>query len=868
MKTLLHLSSKLCLTVCFGYFMISSSISLSAQSPYQDSSLSAEQRAEDLLHRLTLEEKVSLMQNNSPAIERLGIRPYEWWNEALHGVARAGLATVFPQTIGMAASFNDSLLYEVFNAVSDEARAKNRDFNSRGEYKRYQGLTMWTPNINIFRDPRWGRGQETYGEDPYLTALMGLAVVKGLQGPDSAQYDKLHACAKHYAVHSGPEWNRHSFDAKDIDPRDLWETYLPAFKTLVQDGKVKEVMCAYNRYEGEPCCGSKRLLTQILRDEWGFDGIVVSDCWAISDFWRENRHLTHKDAAHASADAVLSGTDLECGGDYRKLTDAVKAGYIDEEQINVSLRRLLKARFELGEMEEEYPWQIPYSVVDCDAHKALALEMARQTMTLLQNNNNVLPLDKKAKIALIGPNANDSVMQWANYNGFPSHTSTLLSAMQSYLPESQLIYTPACGATDGITYRSLLGQCNSNGQQGFSASYWNNPSFEGAIATTDQISTPFHFNTLGATTFAPGVNLTDFSGRYQTTLTPTKDCDAIFLLKSNEAITISVNGQEVVNSAKTRKAQNEYSMPVKAGEKYNIELSITTRRSDSYLNFDVAEEVPFSMQTILQEVKDADVVVFAGGISAMLEGEEMPVDAPGFKRGDRTDIELPAIQREILAGLKQAGKKVVFVNYSGSAMALVPETESCDAILQAWYPGQAGGQAVVEVLYGDYNPSGKLPVTFYKNTNQLPDFEDYSMKGRTYRYMTEEPLFPFGYGLSYTAFAYEDAKLNKQSISQNEEVELIVPVSNTGDMDGDEIVQIYLKRNDDKDGPQKALRSFKRTHIKKGESQIVTIPLSYDDFNWFDTETNTMRTIPGNYEILYGGSSRNEDLKSLTIQVD
>ena len=325
---------------------------LSAQLPYQNPDLTPEQRATDLLQRLTVEEKISLMQNNSPGIPRLGIRPYEWWNEALHGVARAGLATVFPQTIGMAASFNDSLVQKVFTAVSDEARAKNRAFNDQGQYKRYQGLTMWTPNVNIFRDPRWGRGQETYGEDPYLTSRMGVAVVKGLQGPDSARYDKLHACAKHFAVHSGPEWNRHSFNAENIAPRDLWETYLPAFKTLVQEADVKEVMCAYNRFEGDPCCGSNRLLTQILRDEWGFNGIVVSDCGAISDFWGAKKHNTHPDAAHASADAVLSGTDLECGSNYRKLTDAVKAGIISEEQIDISVKRLLKARFELGEMEE------------------------------------------------------------------------------------------------------------------------------------------------------------------------------------------------------------------------------------------------------------------------------------------------------------------------------------------------------------------------------------------------------------------------------------------------------------------------------------------------------------------------------------
>lgn len=393
---------------------------LSAQLPYQNPDLTPEQRATDLLQRLTVEEKISLMQNNSPGIPRLGIRPYEWWNEALHGVARAGLATVFPQTIGMAASFNDSLVQKVFTAVSDEARAKNRAFNDQGQYKRYQGLTMWTPNVNIFRDPRWGRGQETYGEDPYLTSRMGVAVVKGLQGPDSARYDKLHACAKHFAVHSGPEWNRHSFNAENIAPRDLWETYLPAFKTLVQEADVKEVMCAYNRFEGDPCCGSNRLLTQILRDEWGFNGIVVSDCGAISDFWGAKKHNTHPDAAHASADAVLSGTDLECGSNYRKLTDAVKAGIISEEQIDISVKRLLKARFELGEMEESHPWALPYSIVDCPEHRHLALQIAHETMTLLQNKENILPLDKHAKVAVIGPNANDSVMQWGNYNGTPS----------------------------------------------------------------------------------------------------------------------------------------------------------------------------------------------------------------------------------------------------------------------------------------------------------------------------------------------------------------------------------------------------------------------------------------------------------------
>ena len=529
---------------------------LSAQLPYQNPDLTPEQRATDLLQRLTVEEKISLMQNNSPGIPRLGIRPYEWWNEALHGVARAGLATVFPQTIGMAASFNDSLVQKVFTAVSDEARAKNRAFNDQGQYKRYQGLTMWTPNVNIFRDPRWGRGQETYGEDPYLTSRMGVAVVKGLQGPDSARYDKLHACAKHFAVHSGPEWNRHSFNAENIAPRDLWETYLPAFKTLVQEADVKEVMCAYNRFEGDPCCGSNRLLTQILRDEWGFNGIVVSDCGAISDFWGAKKHNTHPDAAHASADAVLSGTDLECGSNYRKLTDAVKAGIISEEQIDISVKRLLKARFELGEMEESHPWALPYSIVDCPEHRHLALQIAHETMTLLQNKENILPLDKHAKVAVIGPNANDSVMQWGNYNGTPSHTSTLLSALRSKLPAAQLIYEPVCGLTDDITFNSLFNQCSYHAKPGFTATYWNNPDFKGAADATVQLSTPFRFTTLGATAFAPGIELTGFTGRYQTIFRPKKSGNAIFRFQTNGDIRVNINGEEVIKTGNIKNPEN------------------------------------------------------------------------------------------------------------------------------------------------------------------------------------------------------------------------------------------------------------------------------------------------------------------------
>lgn len=841
---------------------------LSAQLPYQNPNLTPEQRATDLLQRLTLEEKASLMQNASPAIPRLGIKPYEWWNEALHGVARAGLATVFPQTIGMAASFNDSLLYKVFNAVSDEARAKNRAFNDREQYKRYQGLTMWTPNVNIFRDPRWGRGQETYGEDPYLASRMGVAVVKGLQGPDTARYDKLHACAKHFAVHSGPEWNRHSFNAENIAPRDLWETYLPAFKVLVQEADVKEVMCAYNRFEGDPCCGSNRLLTQILRNDWGFKGIIVSDCGAISDFFGKKKHNTHPDAPHASADAVLNGTDLECGGNYRTLPEAVKAGLISEEQINTSVKRLLKARFELGEMEtDNHPWALPYSVVDCPEHRQLALQMARETMTLLQNKGNLLPLNKKIKVAVIGPNANDSVMQWGNYNGVPSKTATLLSAIQAKLPASQIYYEQVCSLTDDVTLSSLFNQCSDDGKPGFSASYWNNQEFKGTPDATAQLSTPFRFTTLGATAFAPGIELTGFASRYHTVFRPVKSGSTIFRVQTNGNIKASVNGEEVLDQTNIKNPENLYTLQVEAGQSYDIDLQFTQIKDGAYFNFDLVEETPLNLNATLARLKDADVIIFAGGISPLLEGEEMKVSAPGFKGGDRTDIDLPAAQRNVLAALKKAGKKIVFVNFSGSAMALAPEAGSCDAILQAWYPGQAGGTAVADVLFGDYNPAGRLPITFYKHTEQLPDFEDYSMQGRTYRYMKETPLFPFGYGLSYTTFSYGKAQADKNLLNKGDKLSLSIPVKNTGKRNGEEIVQVYIRRPADKEGPAKTLRAFKRVEIAKGETENVTIELPYSAFEWFDATTNTMHPLSGMYEILYGSSSKAEDLHSLQVRI-
>ena len=731
------------------------SFSLKAQmEPYKNKDLSSEERATDLISRLTLEEKISLMMDNSPAIPRLGIPKYTWWNEALHGVGRAGLATVLPQCIGLAATFDPEGVKEAYEMVSDEARAKYNQFRKDGSHERYQGLTFWTPNVNIFRDPRWGRGQETYGEDPYLTTIMGLAVVEGLQGDSTAKHKKTLAGAKHYAVHSGPEWNRHSFNANNIFPEDLWGTYLPAFKALVDAG-VGQVMCAYNRYDGQPCCSSEKLLTKILREEWGYDGIVVTDCWAMNDFFTPGHHETHADGIDASAAAVGAGTDLECGPVFSNLNDAVAKGLISEEKINESLKRILKARFDLGEMDEieDNKWgNLPYSIVNSDSHKEIALDLARKSMTLLKNNG-ILPLSKEDKnILVMGPNATDSVMQWGNYNGTPAHTVTILEGIKSKL-----------GNVDYV-----------------------------------------------------------------------KECDHV------------VNNLEL---GFNHEAVNQEASDLMAGQQNREQEKI---------------DETFS-QDLESKLKGIETVIFVGGISPQYEGEEMPVSLPGFRGGDRESIELPQIQRNLLKQLKESGKKIVYVNCSGSAIALSPEDTICDAILQAWYPGEKGGEAVADVLFGDYNPAGRLPVTFYKNDAQLPDFEDYDMDGRTYRFMEEKPLYPFGYGLSYSSFSYDNASIASEA-NLGDNVLFTVDVKNEGEMDGEEVVQIYIKRVDEEKGAVKNLKGIKRIFIPAGEIKKVEVALPPQSFEAFDQESGRMKIKSGDFKIFYGGNSDTESYLTLSLK--
>lgn len=835
--------------------------------PYQDASLTAEQRAEDLLGRLTLKEKTRLMMNGSPAITRLGIPQFDWWNEALHGVGRNGFATVFPITMCMAASWDDALLEKVFTAVSDEARVKARQAKQSGNIKKYQSLSFWTPNINIFRDPRWGRGQETYGEDPYLTERMGLAVVRGLQGPEDSKYRKLLACAKHFAVHSGPEWNRHSFNIENLPARDLWETYLPAFKALVQKGNVAEVMCAYQRIDGEPCCGNTRYEQQILRDEWGFKGMIVSDCGAIGDFWQKGKHEVSKDAASASAKAVLSGTDVECGANYNRLPDAVKAGDVSEADIDICVRRLLKARFELGDFDpdELVEWtKIPESIVACDAHKKMALDMARKGTVLLQNRSDVLPLSREdAKdIVVMGPNASDSTMMWGNYSGYPTHTVTILQGIRNRI--GNVRYIPGCGLTRNEVDDSRYDMMKSpDGQKGMKATYWNNETMSGEPAATDYIREPINLSNGGATVFAPGVNLEHFSARYEGTFTPAEDETLTLSIGCDDKARVILNGDTVINKWKSRHRidYQQVKRKFKAGETYTIQIDYVQEDNMAAMQFDLTKKTTPTREQLLTEVGDAKTVIFVGGISPRLEGEEMKVDEPGFRGGDRLNIELPQVQRDMLTMLREAGKKVIFVCCSGGAMGLEPETATCDAILQAWYGGEQGGTAVADILFGDYNPSGKLPVTFYKNSDQLPDFEDYRMTGRTYRYFTGETAFPFGHGLSYTTFNFGAPKYDAKKGT------LTVAVTNSGKRDGEEVVQVYIRNTADTEGPLKTLRAYKRVALKAGESSTVTIDLPRESFEGWDVKTNTMRVVPGKYEVMVGNSSAAQNLKTINVKV-
>jgi len=727
------------LSIILAMALFSGSILSAQEIPlYLDEKAPARDRAADLISRLTLDEKSSMLWGISPAVQRLGIHSYAWWSECLHGIA--GRGTVYPTPIGMAASFDDVLVYQIFCSISDEARARFNELNAASapwENKAINsGVNFFCPNINIVRDPRWGRGMESYGEDPYLVGKMGVAVVNGLQGVPGRDSLKVLACAKHYAVHSGPEPIRHEFDV-DVSERDLRETYLPAFKDLAVKSKVGSIMFAYNAFRGKPCGASEYLLKDILIGEWGYKGIILSDCAAVEDVWAKHKYV--KTPEEACAAVIKAGSNLECGWTFGALANAVRGGLLKESELDESLMKVLSARFRLGVMDQQYKYaDMNEGIICCAEHSAQALQIARESIVLLQNRNCILPLSKDEKIAVVGPNADNASMHWGNYNGFPKEEISFLDALKGRFPDIR--YIRGC---------------------------------ELAVPTNDS-----------------GEKKETFAARYNT------GTDASFSTESSSP----------------------------------------------------------ANQDVLAQLEGIETIIFAGGLSPRLEGEEMNVAVEGFSGGDRTSIELPSCQRELIASLAKAGKKVIFVCFSGSAIAMAPEVENCQAILQAWYPGQEGGAAVTDVLLGDYNPSGKLPVSIYASDKQLTrDFTDYSMEGRTYRYMKEKPLFPFGFGLSYTSFAYSNLKYHNSRGRKW----VSFKVTNTGNKAGTDVAQLYISRPDDADGPVRTLRSFKRITLKAGESADLKMELSDSTFEWWNPATSRMEAQKGKY-VLYLGPSSNE----------
>ena len=840
--------------------------------PFWDTALSNEARVENLISLLTPEEKVGLMMNKSVSVDRLDIPSYNWWSEACHGVRQDGY-TVYPQPIGMAAAFSEQLVYDVFSTVSDEARANwnrsdHRVFNVPMGVIYYPGnpeLTFWCPNVNIFRDPRWGRGQETCGEDPYLNAVLGVQTVRGMQGNDDKYY-KTHACAKHYAVHSGPEPLRHTYDAS-VSMRDLWETYLPAFKALVKKGNVREVMCAYNRYEGVPCCTSDRLLVDILRRKWGFDGIVLTDCDAINNFYNKGQHETHPTPLAASVDAVLNGTDLECGKVFMVLTEALEKGLVTEQVLDDHLRRTLLGRFELGMFDpaEMLPWaNLGEDVISSEKFNDLAVQAARESMVMLKNEG-ILPLSKSLNtIAVVGPNADDIELLNGNYGGTPSdnHKHSLLSGIRKAVPGAKVIYRKACELADEYTTIPHLGDFNDG--KGLLVEFYNNKELSGEPAVTDYYK-EMNFSTFGAWGFAEGVNTDSLSvrlsGRYKATFTG----EMKYTLSTDNGYLLTINGtvvEESKGSARRgfghRRAPEYKSFPVVEGQTYNVVIEYK-RGSGNFamLRGDICERRLVDYTDLQAEVKEADAIIVIGGISARMEGEG----------GDKADIELPRVQQRLLKAMRQTGRPVVMVNCSGSPIAFGSVEDCYDALIQAWYPGQGGAQALAEVLFGDYNPSGKLPVTFYASNDDLPDFLDYSMENRTYRYFRGTPLYAFGYGMSYTTFQYGKGRLSKSSMKADGKVTLTVPVTNTGNRQGEEIVQVYVKALDYPEAPIKSLKGFTKLKLAPGETRKATITLDGEAFEYYDPSIDELSTRPGRYQILYGSSSLDKDLQSIPFTV-
>ncbi len=824
---------------------------------FRNPALPVEQRVHDLVSRLTLEEKVLQMENAAPAIPRLGIPAYDWWNEILHGVARTPFpVTVFPQAIGMAATWDTTSLATMADYAALEGRAIHNKAISLGrENERYLGLTYWTPNINIFRDPRWGRGQETYGEDPFLTAMLGKAFVHGLQG-DDPHYLKAAACAKHFAVHSGPEPSRHKDNIRPSS-YDLWNTYLPAFRELVVNAKVAGVMCAYNAVDDQPCCGNDLLLTTILRNQWKFTGYVTSDCWALNDFFEF--HKTHPDATAAAIDAVMHGTDVECGVDvYKTLLNAVKQGLVKEDQIDASLARLFTIRFRLGMFDPpalvKYA-QTPASILESPGHKALAVKMAQQSIVLLRNEKSTLPLSKNIhSIAVIGPNADNRISILGNYNGTPSSLTTILDGIRQKTGDKVAItYEKGTDFTSDTLFVAdpTLADWTTGDGNGVTARYYNSMDLSGSPALTTTEKNIDH-NWQEGESPAQGVRSNYFSAEFLTDLHPRETGKLLFEVSGDDGYRIFVNDSLIIDAwSRNRWGARSFSIPVKQEQVYHLKVQYYQTEGSASIHLQTGAYVATDFQALAKRAAAADAIIFVGGISPQLEGEEMKVDLPGFHGGDRTSILLPAVQTRLVKILEATGKPVIFVMMSGSAVAIPWESSHIPAIMDAWYGGQAAGTAVADVLFGDYNPAGRLPVTFYKDDTDLPPFSDYSMQNRTYRYFKGQPLYPFGYGLSFTTFRYSNMQVGKK-YEKGQPVTIEADIQNTGTRNGEEVVQLYISFPNADKQLIRELKGFQRIFLKSGERRHISFTLSSPELTLADNNGNPYQPT-GTMTVSIGG---------------
>lgn len=858
--------------IMFLFLMLAFVLNAQQKPKYLDTKLTFEERAEDLVSKMTLEEKVSQMVYTAPAIPRLGVAEYNWWNECLHGVARNGLATVFPQAIGLAATWDRDMIYYIANTISDEARAKYNDAIKNNKHGIYQGLTFWSPNINIFRDPRWGRGMETYGEDPFLTGQIGMQFVKGLQGNDP-RYLKVVATAKHFAVHSGPEPDRHVFNAQ-VSEYDLRETYLPAFKTLVQEAGVYSVMCAYNRFRDFACCGSNELIQKILRNEWKFKGYIVTDCWAVSDIYQFHKIVPTKE--EASALSVKAGSDLECGNAFPSLVNAVKQGLITEKELDVAMRRLFVARMKLGQFDP--PEMVSYnkydlSKLDSKANKKMALDAARKSIVLLKNENNTLPLKKNIKnIAVVGPNANDVEILYGNYNGFACDPVTPLKGLKKKLPNANIVYERGCELADGmptfdIIHSTALFADADKKNSGFKGEYFDNPEFKGkpSVTRTDK-SIDFNWGTKSPLKNSPAGK---FGVRWSGYLVPDKSGKFAIGGCGSDAFKIYFEDSLLVKYQSEHEANKAYKfVDVTAGKSYKVRIEYNSSNRVSFFQF-LWSQPDFDLEArAVAAAKKADVVIMFMGLSPRLEGEELNLKIKGFSGGDRTSLDLPGTQENLMKKIKETGKPVVLVLLNGSAVSINWADKNIPAIVEAWYPGQAAGDAIADVLFGDFNPSGRLPVTFYKSVDQIPAFTDYGMKGRTYRYFEGDVLYPFGYGLSYSKFEYKNIHLQKEKISSTESVYLYADITNKSKVKGEEVVQLYVKGKGLKENDAvKTLRGFEKVTLRPNETRQVKFQITpqmlsiYKDKEGFVTEKRI-------YELLTGPSSSDKDLKAVKLIVE